>query len=199
MPPAPFEIAADGWSSSVTRINSPNFDTRPELTTINLLVIHNISLPPGQFTGSCVQDLFCNQLDTSTHPYFEQLRGLRVSAHFFIRRDGGIWQFVSCHNRAWHAGISSFMGCAQCNDFSIGIELEGTDEVPFTQTQYVVLARLTHALKKRYPLQNVVGHQHIAPGRKTDPGTFFDWDKYQKLWLMSEQFNASGSVLHFPI
>lgn len=178
--PARFNIAADGWCDQARRQPSPNFDARADGTVTDLLVIHNISLPPGQFGGPYIGELFCNQLDCDAHPYFDQLRPLRVSAHFVIQRDGVLIQFVSANDRAWHAGISSFHGRERCNDFSIGIELEGTDFEPFTDLQYRVLAPLTAALRQRYPLTDVVGHEHIAPGRKTDPGAFFDWARFQK-------------------
>jgi AmpD protein len=147
---------------------------------IDLLVIHNISLPPGQFGGPFIADLFTNCLNCDADPYFEQLRAMRVSAHFLIRRDGQLMQFVSAEARAWHAGASSFQGRERCNDFSIGIELEGSDFVPFEQRQYDSLAALTCALQQRYPLKHVAGHEHIAPGRKTDPGPFFDWNIYRQ-------------------
>ena len=159
---------------------------RPDPTTIDLLVIHNISLPPGQFGGPYIADLFCNRLDHAADPYFEQIRSLRVSAHFLIRRDGALWQFVSTDERAWHAGVSTFGGRNACNDFSIGVELEGTDFEPFTALQYATLATLTQALCERYPLAAVAGHEHVAPGRKTDPGPFFDWRRYR---ILAGQFD----------
>jgi AmpD protein len=171
-------IDAQGWCAGARRISSPNHDARPEGMPIDLLVIHNISLPPGQFGGGEIPALFTNSLDHAAHPYFEGLRGLRVSAHFLIRRDGAILQFVPAGLRAWHAGLSLFRGRERCNDFSIGIELEGTDEEPFTDAQYAQLAALTEALARAYPLRHVAGHQHIAPGRKTDPGPFFDWSAF---------------------
>lgn len=176
---SPFQIDAHGWAADAIRLPSPNFDTRAG-AEIALLVIHNISLPPGQFGGPFIADLFLNQLDYAADPYFDQLRPLRVSAHFLIRRDGAVMQFVSAHDRAWHAGASSFCGQERCNDFSIGIELEGTDCAPFEEAQYAALALLTVALKSVYPLQHVTGHEYIAPGRKTDPGPFFNWDDYQQ-------------------
>ncbi len=172
-------IALDGWCSGAQHLPSPNIEPRPQGCAIDLLVIHNISLPPGQFGGSEIADLFCNQLDTSAHPALAELAGLRVSSHFLIRRDGQLLQFASCLDRAWHAGLSNFAGRSRCNDFSIGIELEGSDFVPFTQQQYQQLALLTDALCERYPLRAVRGHQHIAPGRKSDPGPFFAWPQYQ--------------------
>lgn len=193
-----FEIAADGWSSRVTRMASPNCDARPAGTDISLLVIHNISLPPGQFGGGYIADLFANQLNCDAHPYFEQLRPLRVSAHFLIRRDGAVMQFVSANQRAWHAGVSSFGGRERCNDFSIGIEMEGTDFEPYTASQYSALAGLTAALQTRYPLLEVVGHEHIAPGRKTDPGPFFDWQHYRQELNRQSLLVPTRGALHFP-
>jgi len=193
--PAPvLDIAADGWCGQAHRQPSPNFDARAEGVAAELLVIHNISLPPGQFGGPFIGDLFCNRLDCDAHPYFDQLRPLRVSAHFVIQRDGSLVQFVSANDRAWHAGVSSFHGRERCNDFSIGIELEGTDFEPFTDLQYEVLAALTDALRRHYPLTDVAGHEHIAPGRKTDPGPFFDWTRFQKnFYCLAEQ-----AQLRFP-
>lgn len=197
-----FVIDKDGWCDGMEHLPSPNFDARPADTKIDLLVIHNISLPPGEFGGSHIADLFNNCLDCDAHPYFGRLRSLRVSAHFLIRRDGKAVQFVSTHDRAWHAGVSSFGGRERCNDFSIGIELEGTDFIPFTAAQYKTLARLTVSLTCAYPLANVAGHEHIAPGRKSDPGPFFDWDRYHKKYLqLSLRFANTGLhnlPLHFP-
>jgi len=160
---------------------SPNFDERPAGDAITLLVVHGISLPPGCFRGDAVTDFFLNRLDCSAHPYFAGLGMLRVSSHFFIRRRGELVQFVACSQRAWHAGASSWQGRARCNDFSIGIELEGTDATPFTQPQYRTLARLTRVLQGAYPIRDIVGHADIAPGRKTDPGPHFDWVHYRAL------------------
>jgi len=170
-----------GWlipRNGIAHAPSPNADARPDGTVASLLIIHNISLPPGQFGGPEIIDLFLNRLDVSTHPWLERLRNVRVSAHFLIRRDGGIIQFVSCQQRAWHAGASCFGGRRACNDFSIGIELEGTDTQPFEDAQYAALRRLTRALRAHYPLTAVRGHEHIAPERKTDPGPAFDWARY---------------------
>lgn len=169
---------AKGWLSGVRRIASPNCDVRQNGTAIELLVVHNISLPPGEFGGEAVTELFTNTLNTDAHPYYKQLEGLKVSAHFLIRRDGAIIQFVPCGKRAWHAGVSSWQGRTACNDFSVGIELEGSDEVPFTDQQYATLARLTRLLRRSYPIRALVGHADIAPGRKTDPGSCFDWPRY---------------------
>ncbi len=174
-------IDEEGWCSAARRVDSPNCNVRPLGSIPELLVIHNISLPPGEFGGHWIEDLFCNQLDYDAHPYFEQLRPLRVSAHFLVTREGGVVQFVSANDRAWHAGASSFQGREQCNDFSIGIELEGTDDTPFSEGQYQTLAMLSVALWRRYQILNVTGHEHIAPGRKTDPGPCFDWNYYSKL------------------
>jgi len=143
-------------------------------------VIHNISLPPNQFGGPYVADLFLNRLNYDAHPWLERLRGLRVSSHFFIRRDGEVVQFVSTENRAWHAGVSRFENRERCNDFSLGIELEGTDVTPYTDAQYLSLAKLTRLLRTRYPLRAARGHEHIAPGRKTDPGPAFNWSLFAR-------------------
>ncbi|HYD95643.1 MAG TPA: 1,6-anhydro-N-acetylmuramyl-L-alanine amidase AmpD [Noviherbaspirillum sp.] len=193
-----YRIGDDGWADGAARSPSPNFDTRAPDTEIRLLVIHNISLPPGRFGGTEIEDLFCNRLDCDAHPYFDQLRTLRVSAHFLIRRDGTVIQFVSANDRAWHAGASTFCGRERCNDFSIGIELEGTDFEPFDPCQYAALAELTQALAQRYPLTDVAGHEHIAPGRKTDPGPFFDWEAYRKSLMQNGQLARSLVDLKFP-
>lgn len=170
-------IDAQGLLEGGDYIPSPNFDDRP-VATIDLLVIHNISLPPDEFGGDGVQCLFTNTLDAGAHPYYRGIAGLRVSAHFFIRRDGRIIQFVPCVKRAWHAGLSSWQGRERCNDFSIGIELEGCDTLPFDDPQYESLHRLTLALRSAYPLRGIAGHSDIAPQRKTDPGPHFDWLRY---------------------
>ena len=176
-----FTIDRDGWCPQAHQMLSPNHNERPEGQPVELLVIHNISLPPGQFGGPYITDMFLNRLDCDQHPFFDQLRGLKVSSHFFIRRTGELIQFVPTEKRAWHAGASSFMGREGCNDFSIGIEVEGTDFVPFEPAQYKTLASLTKALAARYPqMKNVTGHEHIAPVRKTAPGPFFDWAGYSQ-------------------
>ena len=189
-----YTIDASGWCSGARRLPSPNFDRRPPGTSIDLLVIHNISLPPGQFGGPYIASLFSNTLAYDAHPYFDQLRPLRVSAHFLIRRTGELMQFVSADDRAWHAGASLFEGRERCNDFSIGIELEGSDFVPFEPVQYRCLAALTRSLLRRYPLASVAGHEHIAPGRKTDPGPCFDWRLYQECCIAEEK----DTRLFFP-
>ncbi|MGE5337194.1 MAG: 1,6-anhydro-N-acetylmuramyl-L-alanine amidase AmpD [Gemmatimonadota bacterium] len=168
-------IRADGWLSGIRHYPSPNRDARPLAGAIDLLVIHNISLPPGEFGGDAIEALFSNRLDPCGDPFLATLASLRVSSHFLIGRDGHITQFVSCLDRAWHAGASEFEGRIACNDFSIGIELEGTDFVAFEPPQYRALASLVGALRARYALRAVRGHQHIAAGRKTDPGPHFDW------------------------
>lgn len=167
-----------GWCAAAERMPSPNCDARPDGTAIDLLVLHNISLPPGEFNGAAIGQLFTNTLDCDAHPYFDALRGMRVSAHFLVRRDGSLIQFVATHARAWHAGISCHRGRVRCNDFSIGVELEGCDTMPFEPAQYRSLAALTRALCNAMPLRSVAGHSEIAPGRKTDPGPFFDWDHF---------------------
>lgn len=167
----------NGWYSPATRLDSPNFGPRPEGACIDLLVIHSISLPPGHYGGREVQDLFTNQLDWDAHPYFEKIRGLEVSSHFYIRRNGTLWQFVSTDDRAWHAGVSQYRGRTQCNDDSIGIELEGLEGESFEDAQYSQLAQLCRDLHGHYPIAHVAGHEHISPGRKQDPGPGFDWDR----------------------
>lgn len=168
-----------GWLSGARRIASPNHDRRPAGVAIDLLVIHNISLPPDQFGGADIEKFFTNQLDINAHPYFAQLMDVKVSSHFLIRREGEIVQFVSCRERAWHAGVSSWQGRNRCNDFSIGIELEGSDFVPFSEPQYESLTKLTRCLQRAYPLRDIAGHSDIAPGRKTDPGPVFNWERYR--------------------
>ncbi|TFV95047.1 1,6-anhydro-N-acetylmuramyl-L-alanine amidase AmpD [Oxalobacteraceae bacterium OM1] len=193
-----FVIGSDGWSSNVLREPSPNFDARAPGMPVDLLVVHNISLPPGDFGGTYITDLFTNRLDWDAHPYFDQLRQLRVSAHFLIRRDGSVTQFVSANDRAWHAGASNHCGRERCNDFSIGIELEGTDFTPFENAQYDTLVDLTMALAARYPLSDVTGHEHIAPGRKTDPGPHFDWLRFRKALLHQGYAATAEFALKFP-
>lgn len=174
-------IGEDGWCEQAVRLDSPNFNARPVSDDISLLVIHNISLPAGQFGGTSIIELFQNCLDCSAHESYESLREVKVSSHFLIRRDGALFQFVSTLDRAWHAGVSLFNGREACNDFSIGIELEGTDDLPFEPTQYASLALLTQTLLHRFAITHIVGHDEIAPDRKTDPGPCFDWARYQHL------------------
>lgn len=170
-----------GLIPGVRYVPSPNEDERPDREPICLLVVHGISLPPGHFGGSDIEKLFTNTLDCADHVYFAQLQGLRVSAHFLIRRDGEIVQFVCCQRRAWHAGQSCWKGRERCNDFSIGIELEGTDDSAYAAVQYASLAALSKALMLTYPIDAIVGHSDIAPGRKTDPGPAFDWSRFRAL------------------
>ena len=165
----------EGWWSGAAACPSPNEGPRPPGASVTLVVLHSISLPPGRYGGDAVERLFTNRLDCGEHPYYEALRGLRVSAHFFVRRDGRIVQFVSCERRAWHAGVSRWRGRDDCNDWSIGIELEGLEGLDFEPSQYRALARLLRVLAGRYPLDEVAGHEHVAPGRKHDPGPGFDW------------------------
>ena len=165
----------DGWLRSARRLDSPNFGPRPADACIDLIVLHSISLPPGCFDGDAVLQLFRNELDWDAHPYFGQICGLQVSAHFFLRRDGALWQCVSCDDRAWHAGASCWRGRDNCNDDSIGIELEGLEGGRFEPAQYRALDMLCQQIAQRYPVRHVAGHEHIAPGRKCDPGAGFDW------------------------
>jgi N-acetyl-anhydromuramoyl-L-alanine amidase len=166
-----------GYVLSATQISSPNFDARPEHIKIDLIVIHNISLPPNEYGGAGVMQLFTNQLNPNEHPYYAEIYTRKVSSHFFIRRDGELMQFVPCLQRAWHAGVSSWNHRERCNDFSVGIELEGSDYEAFEAAQYTTLRKLIACLKNNYPIQDVVGHSDIAPGRKTDPGPYFDWQE----------------------
>ena len=168
-----------GWCNGISHCPSPNFNARPQ-GEISLLVIHNISLPPGQFGTGKVHELFCNRLDPQEHAYFSEIAGLQVSAHFLIERNGTLVQFVSCLDRAWHAGISCFAGVENCNDFSLGIELEGTDDQDYSDLQYAALSQLVRELQRHYPQitsERICGHCDIAPGRKTDPGPAFDWQR----------------------
>ena len=167
----------DGWWAGARRRSSPHFGPRPAGVAVTLAVVHSISLPPGHFAGSAVERLFANRLDCDEHPYYDGLRGLKVSAHFFVRRSGRVLQFVSCDERAWHAGASSWRGRENCNDWSIGIELEGLEGQSFEPAQYRQLARLLAVLSRHYPLAEVVGHEHVAPGRKADPGPGFQWPR----------------------
>jgi AmpD protein len=164
-----------GWLRAAQRCASPNCGPRPVGIAVELVVVHSISLPPGVYEGHAIERLFTNRLDWDAHPYFAQIRGLEVSAHFLIRRDGQLLQFVSCDARAWHAGASQWRGRPDCNDYSIGIELEGLEGDEFESEQYARLAELVKALKQRYPIAAVTGHEHVAPGRKVDPGPGFDW------------------------
>jgi AmpD protein len=179
--PAPQNSLWDGgWYRYARRLDSPNFGPRPTGAQIDLIVVHSISLPPGQYGGDEVQRLFTNTLDWNAHPYFRTITGMEVSSHFYIRRQGELWQFVSCADRAWHAGTSCYRGRENCNDDSIGIELEGLEGGEFEPAQYETLSSLCAALGQHYPVQHVAGHEHIAPGRKGDPGAGFRWSLLQQ-------------------
>ena len=176
---SPIDIGEDGIARGIRFVASPNCDERPAGSDIELIVIHGISLPPGEFGGGGIEALFTNQLDAADHPYYAGIKDLRVSAHFLIRRNGEITQFVPCTKRAWHAGESQWRGRTRCNDFSIGIEVEGADDVPYEAAQYASLTALTRALMRTYSVHDVVGHSDVAPGRKTDPGSHFDWERFR--------------------
>jgi AmpD protein len=180
-----------GWYAPARRCPSPNFGARPAGASVDLALIHSISLPPGVYGGDAIERLFTNRLDWDAHPYFQQIRGLEVSSHFLLRRDGELLQFVSCDARAWHAGRSSWRGRDNCNDYSIGIELEGLEGERFTAVQYRHLARLLHALARRYPVCEATGHEDVAPGRKHDPGAGFSWPLLARL----SGWQAEGRVL----
>ena len=180
----------DGWIKNVKQIKSPYYNDRPARQPISLLVIHNISLPPNQYGGPYVEQLFTGKLDPNGHSYFADIHQLQVSSHLFIRRDGEIIQFVPFDKRAWHAGKSVFEGKENCNDFSIGIEMEGCDTDNFTDAQYQQLTNVTIVLQQTYPIKNITGHSDIAPGRKTDPGPYFNWHYYQTLVNQQTQINA---------
>jgi AmpD protein len=175
------QLTDEGLVEGVRYIPSPNCDERPPGAAVELIVIHAISLPPGEFGGPGVAELFTNCLDPSAHSYYASVAELKVSAHFLIRRDGELIQFVPCAKRAWHAGVSTWRGRERCNDFSVGIELEGCDDVPFEAVQYAVLAALTRVLQARYAIGGIVGHSDIAAGRKSDPGPCFEWGRYHAL------------------
>ena len=177
----PYLIDEAGWCAQATCLPSPNYDARPDGADISLIVIHNISLPPNEFGGASITDLFLNRLDPQAHPYFATIHTLEVSSHFLIQRDGQLIQYVSCNDRAWHAGASNWRGVSRCNDFAIGIELEGADGVPFTQAQYQQLTALTEVLRQKYTqINSIAGHSEIAPARKTDPGAGFEWARYER-------------------
>ncbi len=164
-----------GWYGYARKLASPNFGPRPQGAPIDLIVVHSISLPPGEYGGDQVQQLFTNALDWEAHPYFKSIEGMQVSSHFYIRRGGELWQFVSCDDRAWHAGASRYRGRDNCNDDSIGIELEGLEGESFEPAQYEAITSLCAAIAQNYPIAHMAGHEHIAPGRKADPGAQFDW------------------------
>ena len=171
------KLAADGWVDGARRVPSPNRDVRPDGAEVSLLLVHAISLPPGEYGGDAIERLFTNTLDPQAHPYFAGIAGLQVSSHFLVRRDGALLQFVPVHERAWHAGASVWRGRGRCNDFSIGVELEGADDGAFEDAQYVCLRELVHVLRAGLPLRDIAAHSEVAPGRKTDPGPHFDWTR----------------------
>lgn len=177
-----------GWLRRAHCLPSPNHGVRPPMACIDLIVLHSISLPPGQYGGDAVQQLFTNRLDWDAHPYFQQIRGLQVSSHFYIRRSGELWQFVSADDRAWHAGRSHYRGRDDCNDDSIGIELEGLEGDAFEPAQYDTLSGLCRALLGRYPIAHLAGHEHVAPGRKHDPGPGFDWHRFQQMLGLPDRY-----------
>ena len=177
---------SDGWLNTAKRHPSPNYGPRPASAAVDLVVLHSISLPPGEYGGNAIRDLFSNTLDWDAHPYFQSIRGMQVSSHFLILRTGTLWQFVSCDERAWHAGQSFYRGRSNCNDDSIGIELEGMDDDQFTEAQYATLQLLCEAIGSQYAIHFVAGHQHIAPGRKTDPGPGLDWQRLQRWVALSK-------------
>ncbi len=187
---APVIVLESGWYRFAHRLDSPNFGLRPSDAVIDLIVIHSISLPPGVYGGDQVQHLFTNQLDWNQHPYFKMIEGLEVSSHFYVRRNGDLWQFVSCNDRAWHAGQSSYRGRSNCNDDSIGIELEGIEGGEFEPAQYETLSSLCAVIAQQYPIRHLAGHEHIAPGRKTDPGSAFKWTLLQQ--------NLGWATQYFP-
>ncbi len=189
---SPAGPADAGWLSAARACPSPNFGPRPAGVMVDLVVIHSISLPPGQYGGDAIERLFTNRLDWDAHSYYGEIRGLQVSAHFVVRRDGELLQFVSCDQRAWHAGRSTWRGRENCNDYAIGIELEGLEGETFDMVQYDVLAALLKQLAMLYPLQNVVGHEHVAPGRKLDPGPGFEWRRLMLLLGWPSRYFPEG-------
>jgi AmpD protein len=170
-----------GFANLARQVRSPNHDARTAGAAVSLVVVHGISLPPGEYGGDGIMRLFTNRLDPRAHPYYAAIAGMKVSAHFLIRRDGELIQFVGCFERAWHAGASAWKGHERCNDFSIGIELEGADDIAYAAAQYTMLARLIRVLRRTFPIDDIVGHADIAPGRKTDPGPAFDWARLHRL------------------
>ncbi|MEO7151159.1 MAG: 1,6-anhydro-N-acetylmuramyl-L-alanine amidase AmpD [Burkholderiaceae bacterium] len=183
-----------GWLRRARRCRSPNIGRRPRDACVDLLLIHSISLPPGEYGGDAIERLFTNRLDWDAHPYYGQIRGMRVSAHFVVRRDGELLQFVSCDRRAWHAGASCWRGRDDCNDYSIGIEIEGLEGDRFEPLQYDVLADLMRSLRDRYPLRGVAGHEHVAAGRKRDPGAGFDWPGLRLALAWPERFFSTAGA-----
>ena len=194
MTPETSTLWQGGWYAHARRLASPNFGARPPGASIDLIVLHSISLPPGRYGGDEVQQLFTNTLDWNAHPYFTQIAGAQVSSHFYIRRGGELWQFVSCDDRAWHAGQSQYRGRANCNDDSVGIELEGLEGELFEDMQYEALASLCAALAQRYPIAHVAGHEHVAPGRKQDPGPGFVWARLRDALAWSPRYFPEGAL-----
>lgn len=192
--PAPGGLWRGGWYRFARALASPNFGPRPPGAQVDLVVVHSISLPPGEYGGDEVQRLFTNTLDWNAHPYFRTIEGMQVSSHFYIRRGGELWQFVSCDDRAWHAGASQWRGRDNCNDDSIGIELEGIEGGPFEEAQYEALSSLCAALAQRYPIGHIAGHEHVAPGRKQDPGPGFDWKIVQRALAWAPGCFPPGTV-----
>jgi len=188
----PYKLWDEGWYRFARQLRSPNHGPRPAGAKVDLVVLHSISLPPGSYSGDAVQQLFTNTLDWEAHPYFKSIEGLEVSSHFYIRRNGELWQFVSGHARAWHAGVSRYRGRDNCNDDSIGIELEGLEGELFEQAQYESLCSLLAAIAQHYPIEYLAGHEHIAPGRKLDPGPGFDWAKVQHALGWPSQYFPQG-------
>ena len=193
-PLAAAALWTDGWYRFARHLASPNFGLRPAQAHIDLIVVHSISLPPGEYGGDGVQQLFTNQLDWNLHPYFKQIEGMQVSAHFYLRRTGELWQFVSADHRAWHAGLSRYRGRDNCNDDAIGIELEGIEGGDFEAAQYETLGSLCPAIAQHYPVHHVAGHEHIAPGRKADPGVGFRWLLLQRMLGWPTQCFPEGLV-----
>lgn len=194
-PPGPTPLWRNGWYRFSGRLISPNFGPRPSGAITDLIVVHSISLPPGQYGGDEVEHLFTNQLDWDAHPYYKTIQGMEVSAHFYIRRNGDLMQFVSCDDRAWHAGVSSYRGRSNCNDDSIGIELEGIEGGPFEASQYETLSSLCAAILQHYPIAHIAGHEHVAPGRKSDPGSGFDWPLLQQALGCAAKYFPDGVLL----
>ena len=192
--PAQAHLWREGWYQFASRKDSPNFGVRPLATQPDLIVLHCISLPPGSYGGDAVQQLFTNQLDWNQHPYYKGLEGLTVSSHFFIRRHGELFQFVSADDRAWHAGVSTYRGRSNCNNDSVGIELEGVEGGSFEDSQYESLASLCAGLLQRYPITDIAGHEHVAAGRKTDPGSGFDWLRLQQALGLSSNYFPTESL-----
>jgi AmpD protein len=188
-----------GWYAHARHLASPNFGARPAGASVDLIVLHSISLPPGRYGGDEVQQLFTNTLDWHAHPYFTQIAGAQVSSHFYIRRGGELWQFVSCDDRAWHAGQSQYRGRPNCNDDSVGIELEGLEGELFEDMQYEALGSLCAALAQRYPITHVAGHEHVAPGRKQDPGAGFAWDRLHNALAWPPQYFPEGVLTQHKV